>query len=200
MNQTLLDLYDAERRRIAVLTGEADYFNPVFGEGPPCARLMLIGEAPGAEEAKCAHPFVGKAGKTLGQLLLAAGIEREQVFITNAVKFRPMRVKPKSVSNRTPTTDEVSHSMPLLRQEILLIRPLVIATLGNTPLAALLRLASRPNQKIGEAHGKKIQAEVGNFSFTLFPLYHPASIIYNRSLTETLADDLLQLNALLKER
>ena len=200
MNQTLLDLYDAERLRIAALTGEGDYLNPVFGEGPSSARLMLIGEAPGAEEAKCAHPFVGKAGKTLGQLLLAAGIEREQVFITNAVKFRPMRIKPKSVSNRTPSTDEVAHSLPLLRQEILLIRPMVVATLGNTPLASLLRLASLPNQKIGEAHGKKIQAEVGNCSFVLFPLYHPASIIYNRSLTETLADDILQLNVLLKER
>lgn len=200
MTAELRALYEAERQRIAALDGEGDYENPVFGEGPFQARLMLVGEAPGGEEAKSSHPFVGTAGKTLSGLLLAAEIERAEVFITNAVKFRPVKRKPKSVSNRTPTAKEVLASLPLLREELLLIRPKVVATLGNTPLKAVLQLAGQKASTVGEVHGTRIEARLEGFSFVLFPLYHPASIIYNRALTQTLADDLTQLNALLKER
>ena len=68
-----------------------EYEAPVFGEGPMGPRLMLIGEAPGAEEAQFGHPFVGRAGKTLDALLDGAGIVRKNIFVTNAVKFRPIR-------------------------------------------------------------------------------------------------------------
>jgi DNA polymerase len=200
MTAELRQFYEAERSRIALLDDEGDLNNPVFGEGPLDAPLMLIGEAPGGEEAKSGHPFVGMAGKTLSSLLLAAGIERERVFITNAVKFRPVRVKPKSVSNRTPKLKEVLASLPILRQELRVVRPKVVATLGNTPLNAVLRLADKEPTTIGAVHGTHINCFVEGVSFVLFPLYHPASIIYNRALTETLAQDLLALNALLKER
>ncbi|HWS28563.1 MAG TPA: uracil-DNA glycosylase [Clostridia bacterium] len=196
----LIELYEAERSRIAALDDEGDLNNPVFGEGPLNAPLMLIGEAPGGEEAKNGRPFVGTAGKTLSRLLIAAGIERERVFITNAVKFRPVCVKPKSVSNRTPKPKEVLASLPLLRQELRVIRPKVVATLGNTPLNAVLRLAGRESATIGAVHGMRIDCHLEGVSFTLFPLYHPASTIYNRALTETLAQDLSELNVLLKER
>ncbi|MCE5236475.1 MAG: uracil-DNA glycosylase [Clostridiaceae bacterium] len=200
MAAALNALYEAERVRIAALFGACDRENPVFGEGPMDARLMFIGEAPGGEEAKSGHPFVGTAGKTFSRLLEAAEIAREEVFITNAVKFRPVHVKEKSVSNRTPKPDEVLASLPLLRQELLIVRPHVVATLGNTPLCAVLKLAGQKAVTIGAVHGTRISLLLEGFSFVLFPLYHPASTIYNRALTETLAADLTLLNALLKER
>lgn len=202
MTAALRALYEAERERIAALdgAGAGDLKKPVFGEGPMDARLMLIGEAPGGEEAKSGHPFVGAAGKTLSRLLEAAQIAREEVFITNAVKYRPVRVKERSVSNRTPKPEEVRASLPLLRRELQLVCPSVVATLGNTPLRAVLSLAGRKAETIGAVHGMRVALAIEGLSFVLFPLYHPASTIYNRALTETLAEDLARLNALLKER
>ncbi len=200
MMYELSKLYEVVKSNLALLEDEGDFDNPVFGEGPLDAPLMLVGEAPGGEEAKSGHPFVGTAGKTLSSLLLAADIERERVFITNAVKYRPVRVKPKSISNRTPKLKEVLASLPLLCQELRVIRPKVVATLGNTPLNAVLRLAGMKPTVIGAVHGTHIHCVVEGVSFVLFPLYHPASIIYNRALTETLAQDISALNVLLKER
>ena len=98
----LVELYEKERLRIAeTADGRGDYSHPVFGEGPVNPLVMLIGEAPGGDEAKQGRPFVGKAGKQLDALLSGAGIDRSRVYITNTVKFRPVNVKPKSVSNRT---------------------------------------------------------------------------------------------------
>ena len=96
----LVELYEKERLRIAeTADGRGDYSHPVFGEGPVNPLVMLIGEAPGGDEAKQGRPFVGKAGKQLDALLSGAGIDRSRVYITNTVKFRPVNVKPKSVSN-----------------------------------------------------------------------------------------------------
>ena len=91
-------------------------------------------------------------------------------------------------------------SLPLLKQELLIVRPRVVATLGNTPLKALLRIAGQKSAVIGDVHGQSIEADADGFSFVLFPLYHPASVIYNRALTQTLAEDFIKLNALIKER
>ena len=97
----LVELYEKERLRIAeTADGRGDYSHPVFGEGPVNPLVMLIGEAPGGDEAKQGRPFVGKAGRQLDALLSGAGIDRSRVYITNAVKFRPVNVKPKSLSNR----------------------------------------------------------------------------------------------------
>ncbi len=200
MSTELLRLYEAERARMLSLDGEGDYQNPVFGEGPLGARLMLVGEAPGAEEAKRSRAFVGKAGETLSRLLDSVQLSRDEVFITNAVKFRPVTRKIKTVSNRTPKPDELLLSLPLLKQELLIVRPRVVATLGNTPLKALLRIAGQKSAVIGDVHGKSIETEAESFSFVLFPLYHPASVIYNRALTQTLAEDFMKLNVLIKER
>ena len=93
MTDALRLLYDAERARLSGLSTQnnGDYLNPVFGEGPLTPHLMLIGEAPGREEAAAGHPFVGKAGRQLNELLELAGIARGDVFVTNAVKFRPIK-------------------------------------------------------------------------------------------------------------
>lgn len=178
-----------------------DYARPVFGQGERNARLMLIGEAPGGDEAKAGRPFVGKAGRQLDALLACAGIERDAVYITNAVKFRPTNVRGARVSNRTPTRTEWRAGLPLLLSEIQTIRPRVIATLGNTPLCALLCLAKMDSSVgIGERHGQALGIDIEGRAYTLFPLYHPASVIYNPSLSDVLQSDLCRLGALLREK
>ncbi len=182
-------------------TRGGDYARPVFGEGARGARLMLIGEAPGGDEAKAGRPFVGKAGRQLDALLACAGIDRNEVFITNAVKYRPTNVKGTRVSNRTPSRAEWREGLPLLRAEIGAVCPWVIATLGNTPLCALMCLAQQDAcVSIGERHGQAYDVRIEERAYTLFPLYHPASVIYNPALSAVLKEDLCRLGALLREK
>ncbi len=105
--------------------------NLVFGEGSPSARLMFIGEAPGAEEDLEGRPFVGKAGQLLDRILHKMGLDREEVYIANVVKSRPP-------GNRDPLPDEIEACLPYLLKQIKAIRPLVIVTLGKVASHALL--------------------------------------------------------------
>ena len=105
--------------------------NLVFGEGSPSARLMFIGEAPGAEEDLQGRPFVGAAGQVLNNLLNKLGLQREEVYITNVVKSRPPE-------NRDPEPDEIAACLPFLKMQIAAIRPQVIVTLGKIATQALL--------------------------------------------------------------
>jgi uracil-DNA glycosylase family 4 len=104
----------------------------VFGEGAPDARLMFIGEAPGADEDRQGVPFVGAAGQVLNNLLNKLGLRREEVYITNVVKSRPP-------GNRDPEPDEIAACLPFLEKQIQAIRPRVIVTLGRIASQALLR-------------------------------------------------------------
>lgn len=174
----------------------------VFGEGrtdrPP---IMLIGEAPGEQETLQGRPFVGKAGKNLDGFLQAVELKRENIYISNVVKIRPTKVSEKgSISNRPPSREELLLFTPYLFEEILLVRPGVIVTLGNVALKALLG----PKAVIGDLHGRESQARVTHnktaAAFPVFPLYHPASIIYNRALENVYQDDLKALRAWLDER
>ncbi|MBQ8313741.1 MAG: uracil-DNA glycosylase [Clostridia bacterium] len=167
----------------------------VFGEGradhPP---IMLIGEAPGEQETLQGRPFVGKAGKNLDAFLEVVGLRREDIYISNVVKVRPTKVSPKgSVSNRPPNREELALFTPYLYEEILLVQPKMIVTLGNVALKALLGKEA----VIGDHHGQVTRAQVQGQSFAVFPLYHPASIIYNRSLTETYQQDLQKLKTVI---
>ena len=125
MTDALCLLYTADRARLSGLSTQdnGDYMNPVFGEGPLTPNLMLIGEAPGREEAAAGHPFVGKAGRQLNELLELAGIARGDVFVTNAVKFRPVKRGARSVANRTPTAKELASGEELLKSEIMAFHP-----------------------------------------------------------------------------
>lgn len=164
----------------------------VFGEGPMCPKLMLIGEAPGEQESLMGRPFVGKAGKNLDHFLALAGLKREEIYISNVVKFRPTKAgKTGRLSNRPPTREEVALFSPWLLREIKLVRPSMIATLGNVPLKAL----TDPKATIGEMHGRVI--DTNQTGRPLFALYHPASLIYNRSLTNVYEADVCTLAALL---
>ena len=154
----------------------------VPGEGDQAADVMLVGEAPGASEDKQGRPFVGRAGKLLDELLAEAGLEREQVFITNVVKARPPR-------NRDPTKAEVAHWMPVLEAQLALIAPKLVVPLGRHALAHFA-----PGAKIGEVHGRTV-TERGR---ELFPLYHPAAALRSTKLREALFADARALGALLR--
>ena len=161
----------------------------MFGAGAVDSPVMLVGEAPGAEETKQAVPFVGKAGKQLDALLQMTGIPRVDLYVTNAVKYRPVVRGERSTRNRTPSRKEIEASLPLLQEEIRSIRPRVIVTLGNTPLLALLLLLGIEAQTVGAVHGKPLPVKWEGWAVTLFPLYHPASGIYNPALVPVMERD-----------
>ncbi len=164
----------------------------VPGEGNIKARLLLVGEAPGEKETQNGRPFVGTAGKNLDAFLGRIGLAREDLYITNAVKFRPIRQGASGrLSNRAPTREEVLLFRPWLLNEIALVMPLVVATLGNTALHAV----TGNDRVIGDVHGAPF-AKDGRW--TLFPLYHPASVIYRRELREVYEADLKKLRSFLE--
>lgn len=160
----------------------------VFGDGNINANIMLIGEAPGEKEEETGRPFVGAAGKNLNEFLQILEINRDDIYITNVVKIRPFKINPDTgrKSNRPPNKKEIEVSIDTLRKQIDIIKPKVIVTLGNVPLKAIL---GDDRAKIGDYHGKAVKFS----QFTLFPLYHPASIIYNRSLHEVYIEDVIRL-------
>lgn len=151
--------------------------NLVPGEGNPDAAVVFVGEAPGANEDKQGRPFVGSAGRILAELLADAGLVREDVFITNVVKARPPK-------NRDPKRDEIEHHLPWLIRQLDVIAPRFVVPLGRHALAHFA-----PDAKIGEAHGTVIETD----QRSVFPMYHPAAAIYNRSLRETLSEDARKL-------
>ncbi len=183
-------LWPAEEKPIVLGEGNTDH--------PP---VMLIGEAPGEQESLQGRPFVGKAGKNLNGFLRVLELNREDIYISNVVKIRPTKVSDKGrVSNRPPNKEELALFTPYLMEEILLIKPQMIVTLGNFALKALCG----PKAIIGDMHGAETRVTVKHekqaAEFAVFPLYHPASIIYNRSLQEVYDGDLQTLKAVLAER
>ena len=179
--------------RRAMDQGPYETRKAVFGEGPVQARLMMIGEAPGGEEEKLGRPFVGKAGKNLDEFMALAGIRREEIYLSNVVKIRPFRLSPKTGKpvNRPPSGEEIRFFLPFLLEEIQTVNPALIVTLGNVPLKAV---TGNPAAAIGQCHGRLL--ELGTQK--LFPLYHPASIIYNQSLKETYYEDLEKIKAYIR--
>jgi uracil-DNA glycosylase family 4 len=147
--------------------------NLVPGEGSATAKVVLVGEAPGASEDKLGRPFVGSAGRLLDRLLEEAGLDRDDVFITNVVKARPP-------GNRDPKADEVAHHLPWLEAQLEAIRPRLLVPLGRHALA---RFA--PDAKITQAHGHVLERD----GRTLFPMFHPAAALRNPNLRQTLHED-----------
>jgi uracil-DNA glycosylase len=158
--------------------------NMVPGEGSPTADVMFVGEAPGASEDEQGRPFVGRSGRLLDELLAAAGLDREQVFITNVVKARPP-------GNRDPRPDEVAHHMAWLDAQLALIRPRLVVPLGRHALGHFTRGA-----KISQVHGTKM-VERGR---VLFPMYHPAAALRSTAVRNAAFEDARALAAALSER
>ena len=156
---------------------------------------MLVGEAPGGEEERLGRPFVGSAGKNLDKFLEIVKLERNNIYITNVVKLRPFKLSPitnKHV-NRPQNKEEIQFFKEYLYREIEEITPKIIVTLGNTALRAVFR---DNNVIIGDYHGR-LWDEV--FGFKVFPLYHPASVIYKRELEKVYLDDLAKLREALDD-
>lgn len=158
--------------------------NLVIGDGNPDADIVFIGEAPGKNEDEQGLPFVGASGKFLNEMLASAGMNREDVYITNIVKYRPP-------NNRDPTPAEKQAFWPYLARQLEIIDPKIIVTLGKHSMEFFL-----PGAKISEVHGHAVHKPVThhdghNGEWVIVPLYHPAAALYNGSLRQTLIDDFL---------
>ncbi len=162
--------------------------NTVPGEGSPNARMLLIGEAPGRNEDLQGRPFVGRAGKFLDELLQAAGIKRDDVFIANILKCRPPE-------NRNPREDEIRACTPFLDRQIAFIKPRVICPMGNFATSYVLGKFGVEPLPIGRMHGKTYR--ISNLllgSAVIIPLYHPASAVYNPEMRNVLIEDFRKIN------
>lgn len=193
--EILNQLYD-EFTKTLQTSGVSDR-TPVYGIGHVHAKIMLIGEAPGETEEKLGQPFVGKAGKNLDQFLDSIGLNREDIFITNAVKFRPVKPGKRAGSfvNRAPDKNELKLCSELLVKELSIIQPDYIVTLGNIPLKAV---TGEKSISIGSVHGCLMDINVDDMPFKLFPLYHPASVIYRRELLDVYLADIAKLALIVK--
>lgn len=177
--RALANLYAAQAFCSPCPFGKQEERHKVFGEGNPDANLMFIGEAPGADEDRLKRPFVGRAGKLLNKLIEQAGFSREDVFITNIVKCRPP-------NNRTPMPNEISPAMKqLLKQEIAIVRPRVICTLG----AVATQLFFPHPITMSKVRGKPLHFPQSNI--TLFPAFHPAYALRNHDAEKVLARDII---------
>ncbi|MBN1867369.1 uracil-DNA glycosylase [Candidatus Sumerlaeota bacterium] len=147
----------------------------VFGEGNPDADLVFVGEAPGGEEDVQGRPFVGRAGKLLDQMIVDAGLRREDVFICNVIKCRPP-------GNRDPETDEIESCEPYLIAQLELIQPRVIVTLGRFAAHTLLKVQT----PIGKLRGQVYLYQ----GIKLVPTIHPAAVLRNINLRGDVEKDL----------
>lgn len=173
---------------------ENNYF-PVIGEGSHSARVMLIGEAPGENEAKTGRPFCGASGRVLDELLASVKLQREDIYITNIVKDRPP-------NNRDPHKGEIKLYAPFLVRQIDIIQPAVIATLGRFSMEFVLKLFNAPEatQKISELHGKALPITTAYGQTVVLPLFHPAVALYTVGQKQLLLDDFQALVPYLGQR
>lgn len=155
----------------------------VFGDGNPDAEIVFVGEAPGKNEDLQGIPFVGAAGKFLNEMLASIDLKREDIYITNIVKYRPP-------NNRDPLPDEKAAFLPFLQSQLEVIQPKVVATLGRHSMDSLL-----PGLQISQVHGqpKRYKGQV------YLPLFHPAAALYNGGLRQTLLDDFTAIPAIIEK-
>ncbi len=159
----------------------------VFGSGNADADLMFVGEAPGAEEDRQGLPFVGRAGQLLNQLLEEIGLARDDVFIANVLKSRPP-------GNRDPQPLEIEACKPYLFEQVRLIEPRVVCTLGNFST----KLLSGSPTGITKVRGAPQVHELGGRTVFLLPLFHPAAALRTPSVKETLRADFATIPELLQ--
>jgi len=198
-NQQLLDRIKADIIENNVCPNLAETATQlVFGDGNAEADIVFIGEAPGKKEDQDGLPFVGASGKFLAEMLASIHLKREQVYITNIVKYRPP-------SNRDPSPEEKLAFLPYLQNQLEVIRPLLVVTLGRHSGVAFI-----PGLKISDDHGqpKRLRLRISDnvdrksedtildnrssiteLSVVILPLYHPAAALYNGSMRQTLLDD-----------
>jgi uracil-DNA glycosylase len=158
----------------------------VAGSGNPDAQIMFVGEAPGFHEDQQGVPFVGAAGKLLATLLGGIGLTRDDVFIANVLKCRPPE-------NRDPLPAEIEQCKPHLFTQIEIIRPRLVCTLGNFAT----KLISGREDGISRVHGHELPLRIGDHDVLLYPLFHPAAALYQRSTLTLLEEDFARIPGLL---
>ena len=158
---------------------------PVYEITTPSSGILLIGEAPGRNEDLQGRPFVGSAGKFLDELLKSIGFSREEVYVSNVVKYRPP-------NNREPQEDEKDACRVWLNAELLFVKPRVIVTLGRHALGRFV-----PDAGITASHGQSFEHPTG---IPVFAMYHPAAALYNPNLRDVLKKDFKQLKNFLDNR
>lgn len=165
----------------------------VFGDGNPNAEIVFIGEAPGKNEDIQGKPFIGAAGKFLNEMLAGIGLQREDVYITNIVKYRPPH-------NRDPLPEEKKAFLPFLQAQLEVIRPKIVVTLGRHSMNCFL-----PDLQISKIHGQPKRIKISmkqsddTLTIVILPLFHPAAALYNGGLRETLIDDFAGIPNIIKQ-
>lgn len=171
------DLGDCRRCRLGEMRT-----NVVFGTGDPEARLLFVGEGPGAEEDRRGEPFVGRAGQLLDRMTCALGLERSRVYIANVVKCRPP-------GNREPAQDEAATCLPFLWRQIDAVKPQVVCALGAHAARALLGVEGPLGALRGRVHTVR--------GWTILPTYHPAYLLRNPQAKRLAWQDLKKVKELL---
>ncbi len=185
--QALLKL-NQEMARLCTCKLKETAINVVPGIGSASARLLFIGEAPGKKEDETGKPFVGAAGKFLDEMLTSISLDRNDIYITNVVKYRPP-------NNRDPLPEEVAACWPWLRAQVELINPALIILLGRHALERFV-----PGKLISVEHGKAFRRAVPDLgTYVFFALYHPAAALYNGSMRETLLKDFAKIPKILEK-
>ncbi len=186
MSQRQLDALSQEMSNLEVCRELRDQATQlVMGSGNPSADIVFIGEAPGKKEDAEGLPFIGASGRFLNTMLEAAGMSREDVYITNIVKYRPP-------NNRDPLPAEKAAFLPYLLRQLEIIKPKVVVTLGRHSMEYFL-----PAAKIGEVHGTPHEVLFRGQPLLVIPLFHPAAALYNGGLRQTLVDDFIKVPELI---
>lgn len=159
---------------------------PVPGQGSPEAEVVFIGEGPGYHEDQSGIPFCGAAGKLLDRLLASIGINRQDVWIGNVVKHRPP-------GNRDPSEEEIKACCPFLDEQIKIIKPKIIITLGRFSMGKFL-----PGEYISRIHGQPRYIDFQGQRYVLIPMYHPAAGLRSQKIMESLKEDFNKINLFLK--
>lgn len=155
--------------------------NPVPGFGNPNAKIIIIGEAPGAKEDLQGLPFVGNSGKLLDKLLASINLNRSDVFICNILKHRPPE-------NRDPNPDEITVCVPYLKAQIEIIKPEIIITLGRFAMNYFFK-----DQSISQVHGKIVKTKWQGIPLIIIPVYHPSAGLRNGQMLKSLQNDFTQI-------
>ena len=164
--QNLLSLLKDKIKSIRNCELKKNATNLVFSDGNALAKIMIIGEGPGANEDKEGKPFVGRAGKLLDKMLESIKLNRKNVYISNVVNFRPPE-------NRRPTDEEISRYLPFLEKHIEIINPKILLLLGSTALNAIIG----NELVISKARGKWINKKIGNIETNVIASFHPAFLM-----------------------
>jgi uracil-DNA glycosylase len=170
--------------------------NLVFGKGNPDAPILFIGEAPGEKEDLQGIPFVGAAGKQLDKLLHLIGLDLDSCYVANILKYRPPE-------NRNPLPDEIRRHTPYLVEQIKIIKPAIIATLGNFSTKFVLakfdcdKMDKIPG--ITSLHGVSKDLEIDGMHFTVVPLFHPAAVLYKPGWLISLKEDFYKMKEIIEK-